>query len=154
MAAPRENQTSPDAFKMEQFGGMLPAWDEHLIPAGQAASALDTYLFSGALQGWRVPKPLYTLKNSAAQFAYRIPNQTQSIANSLLFFVAQPLEGDQVSLGEEIYTFTVTVTLASPAYSVLIGASAATAAANLFAALTFDNGAGTNAGTLDRKSVV
>lgn len=143
-----EIQTIPDAFKMEQFGGQIPAWDDHLIPTGQAASALDTYLFSGALQGWRVPKLLFTLKNSAAQFAYRIPDQTQSVANALLFFVNIPLDGDQVTLGEEIYTFTAAVTSTSAAYSVLIGASAATAADNLFAAITFDNGAGTNAGTL------
>ena len=144
--AAHEPQTVPDAFKLEQFGGMLPAWDDHLIPAGQAASALDTYLFSGALQGWRTPKPLFTFLNSATQFAYRIPDQTQGVANALLFFVNQVLAGDQVTLGEEIYTF-VTGPVTS-AYSVLIGATAFASAANLFAAFTFDNGAGTNAGIL------
>lgn len=148
MAAPYETQTSPDAFKLEQYGGMLPGWDDHLLPAGQASKAIDTYLFSGALEGWRVPKLLYTFKNSAAQYAYRIPLQTEAIASALLYFVGQPLDGDQVTLGEEVYTFTAAVTGTSASYSVLIGADAMASATNLFAAFTFDNGAGTNAGTL------
>ena len=32
-------------------------------------------LFCGALIGWRQPKLLYTFKNSAAKFAYRLPNK-------------------------------------------------------------------------------
>lgn len=148
--AQHEPQTVPDAFKLEQYGGMLPAWDAHLIPSGQAASCLDTYLFSGALQGWREPKLLYTFKNSAAQYAYRIPNQTQQVASAILFDIGnnQPLDGDQITLGEEVYTFVNSVTETSPAYGVLIGATVMASMTNLFAALTFDNGAGTNAGTL------
>ena len=41
------------ALKIEQFGGQLPAWENHLLPPGQAASSVNTYLFSGALEGWR-----------------------------------------------------------------------------------------------------
>jgi len=148
-AAPsHEPQTMPDAFKLEAFGGSLPAWDEHLLPAGQAAKSVDAYLFSGTLTGWRTPTLLYTFKNSAAQYAYRIPNQSQSIAQAFLVFVANPLAADTVFLGEETYTFVSAITSASPAYSILIGANAFATATNFFAALTFDNGAGTNAGTL------
>jgi hypothetical protein len=143
-----EPQTDPEAFKIEQIGGMIPAWDDHLIPAGQAASCLNAYLFSGAMQGWRTPKLLHTFENPNTTYAYRIPNQTESIATALLFIVDLPLDGDQVTLGEEVYTFTATVTDTSAAYSVLIGSTPMEAAINLFAAFTFDNGAGTNAGTL------
>ena len=62
------------ALKLNQFGGMLPSWDLRLIPDGQAGYALNTYLFSGALIGWRQPKLLYTMLDSAAKYAYRLPS--------------------------------------------------------------------------------
>ena len=61
-------KTTPDGLKLEQFGGMLPGWDDHLIPQGQAASSVNGYLFNGNLAGWRTPKLLHTLSNSAAKF--------------------------------------------------------------------------------------
>src|SRR6516164_1178288 len=63
-------------IKISKFGGMLPAWDSRLLPDGQADYSLNSYLFSGALIGWRQPKLLYTLKNSTTQFAFRIPNRS------------------------------------------------------------------------------
>jgi hypothetical protein len=69
------------ALKLDKYGGMLPAWDSRLLPDGQADFSLNCYLFSGALTGWRQPKLLRTLRNSAAQFVYRIPNrETQNTA--------------------------------------------------------------------------
>lgn len=134
-----------DSFALDKFGGMLPAWDNYLLPEGQAASSTNGYLFSGGLEGWRVPKLLRTTSLSNPGYIYRVPNKTSAKANALLSFLANPNAGDTVSLGEEVYTFTAAVTAA---YQVLIGANAATTATNLFAAFTFDNGAGTNAGTL------
>jgi hypothetical protein len=64
------------ALKLDKFGGELPAWDSRLLPEGQASLALNTYLFSGALIGWRQPKLLHTLNNSAAKYAFRLPNKT------------------------------------------------------------------------------
>ena len=64
------------AYKLSAFGGMLPAWDPRLLPDGQADYARDCYLMSGALIGWRQPKLLRQLDNSAAQYVYRIPNKT------------------------------------------------------------------------------
>lgn len=137
-------QTSPDSFKLEQFGGMLPGWNDHLIPQGQAASSLNGYLFDGALQGWRKPTLLHTLQNSAATFAYRLPKQTENLANAILYFLDTPHDGDTITLGEEVYKFRGVV---SAAYEIAIGADAVSAATNTFNAFTFDNGAGTNAGT-------
>lgn len=58
---------------------MLPAWDDRLLPAGQAASGQNGYLFSGRLEGWRLPKLLRNLNDTAASFVYRIPHDyTQS----------------------------------------------------------------------------
>lgn len=63
------------AYKIDKFGGMLPAWDTRLLPDGQADFSVNSYLFSGALTGWRQPKLLRMLLNSAAKFVYRIPNR-------------------------------------------------------------------------------
>lgn len=146
MAAPKPaaTQTSPDAFKLEQFGGMLPAWDDHLLPQGQAASSLNGYLFSGALVGWRTPKLLHNMLSSTATFAYRLPTQSQSVANAVINVLAKPVDGDNVTLGEEVYTFR---DVAEASYDVFIGASAVSAVTNLFQAFTADNGKNTNAGT-------
>src|SRR6185312_7507987 len=135
--------SKPDSFKLQQFGGQLPAWSDRLLPDGQATSALDTYLFSGELAGWRQPKLLRNLTNTAAKFAYRLPSTVQAVATALLTFLSTPLEGDTVFIGEETYKFTATVT---NAYDVNIGGSTVNAATNLFAALTQDNGLATNEG--------
>ena len=141
-----QGQSKTGDMKLEQFGGMLPSWDDQLLPEGQAAFSQNAYLFSGALLGWRQPKLLRALNNSAAKYVYRIPTTVQNTAAAILYFVSNPNAGDQVSLGEEVYTF-VTAAVTS-AYTVLRGATAAISATNLFAAFTTDNGKNTNAGVL------
>lgn len=133
---------------------MLPAWDELLLPDGQAADSTNGYLYSGALEPWRVPKLLRNTTLANPGYIYRLPKTAQARASALLTFLANPNAGDQVTVGEEVYTFTATVTAASAAYSVLLGANATATSINLFAALTYDNGAGTNAGTLYGKGTV
>jgi hypothetical protein len=123
------------AIKLEQFGGMLPAWDDSLLPAGQAASSLNGYLFSGSLQGWRQPKKLRDLTNSAAKFVYRVPTVTKSVARAYLVFVANPLTGDTVKVGEVTYEF-VSVSPVAKKNEVLIGATATDTAAQLLDVLT------------------
>lgn len=133
------------AIKLEQFGGMLPAWDPHLLPTGQASQSVNGYLFSGALGGWRQPKLLRNLLNTAARYVYRIPTITETQAISYLVFVAQPNNGDQITLGEDTYTYKTV--LANP-YDILIGATTAATATNTLAAFTQDNETNANAGTL------
>jgi hypothetical protein len=142
--AQQDTQSSPDSFKLEQFGGMLPAWDDHLLAQGQGALAINTYLFSGRLEGWRTPKLLYQMKSNASQFAYRLPVRTQNIANAIINSTAKPVDGNTVTLGEEVYTFRDVVAVA---YDVFIGSSNVTAMTNLFQAITCDNSQNTNAGT-------
>jgi len=143
MPAPK-SQTTPDAFKLNQFGGMLPGWSDQLIPEGQAANCLNAYLFNGDLAGWRTPKLLYTMLNATSKFAYRLPRITENLAEAVIYVLAKPVDGDTVTLGEEIYTFRDVV---EAAYDVFIGASDVTAVTNLFQAFTADNGENTNAGT-------
>lgn len=144
MAAP----PGDDSFKLQQFGGMLPTWDDYSLPDNQAASTVNGYLFSGALEGWRVPKLLRTTSLSNPGYVYRVPNKTAQKASALFTFVgnANPNDGDTVTLGEETYTYVTAAVTA--AYQIKIGATAADTATNTFAAFTYDNGAGTNAGTL------
>src|SRR5437879_2266319 len=141
MAGP-QTQSAPDSFKLEQFGGMLPAWDDSLIPQGQAAASLNAYLFSGALVGWRKPQLLFTLQSGASKYAYRLPLQTKNIANATIYVNTLPAAGEAFTLGEEVYTFRAAV---SKAYDVKIGASTAEAATNIYAAVTLDDGKSTNA---------
>ena len=126
----------------------MPAWDPHLLPPGQAASSTNTYLFSGRLEGWRLPKFLRNLTNSAAQYVYRIPMVNQSVATAFLVALTQPNVGDTVTVGEDTYTFTSSITPSTSPYTVLIGAGSNATLQNLLAAITFDNGAGTNNGIL------
>lgn len=142
--AAKQPQTTPDGFKLEQFGGMLPGWDDHLIPQGQAASSLNGYLFNGNLAGWRKPKLVYTFLSGTTKFAYRIPRVTEHIASAVIYVLAKPVDGDTVTLGEETYTFRDIV---EEAYDVLIGASDVDAVTHLFQAFTADDGNNTNAGT-------
>lgn len=134
-----------DSFKLQKFGGMLPAWDDLLLPDGQSSDSTNGYLFSGALESWRVPKLLRNTSLSNPGFVYRVPKTTSARASSLVSLISNPNAGDKVTLGEEVYTFTVAVTTA---YDVKIGVDAAASAINLFAAFTYDDGAGTNAGSL------
>lgn len=133
------------AFKIDQYGGMLPAWDENLLPPGQAAFSRNSYLLSGALTGWRRPSILRDLTNNTSAFVYRVPTITQATATVQLVFFDNANEGDTFKVGQETYTITATVT---DAYDVLLGASADETASNAFAALTLDEGASTGVGTI------
>lgn len=138
------------SIKMEQFGGMLPAWDDHLLPNGQAAQAINAYLFSGALTGWRTPKLLHQLLNTSAKFAYRIPVVTKIAAAGSLTVVAVPNVGDTITVGEFTYTFANATGTDDPLlptpYTILIGGSTIQTALNILNALTLDQGQNTNQG--------
>ena len=74
------------AIKIDKFGGMIPAWDSRLLPEGQSDLALNTYLYSGALTGWRRPKRLRPLNNQAdhelpSRVAFRIPSRETGDTN-------------------------------------------------------------------------
>src|ERR1039458_2624679 len=127
------------AIKLEQFGGQMPAWEPHLLAPGQAANSVNTYLFGGSLQGWRLPKFLRNLTNSASQYVYRIPTVSQSCATAFLVFLTNPNPGDTVLIGEDTYVLVASISPTTAPYSVLIGASTNATAQNLLAAITFDN---------------
>src|ERR1035437_7291147 len=139
-------------IKIQQFGGMLPAWDPTLLPEGQAAQSINGYLFSGSCTGWRLPKLLRALTNSAAKFAYRVPVLTSGTAGNSLHINVLPLAGNTVKIGELTYKFVAAVVIP---FDVLIGVDGNGCAVNLFAAITLSAGAGSiyGAGTYANMAV-
>jgi hypothetical protein len=135
------------AIKLEQFGGMLPAWDNHLLSTGQGAQSVNAYLFSGRLEGWRMPKLLRALNNSAARYVYRIPTISETQALAYLVYQAQPANGDTFTIGDDTYTYRTALTGGTGLpFEILIGSSTLNTAVNTVAAITLDYGAQTNAG--------
>jgi hypothetical protein len=120
------------ALKIQQFGGMLPAWDDTLLPTNQGATAQNCYLFSGALTGWRLPKLLRTLVNPFATTAFRVPTLTRAQATATLTFSGQPNNNDWLKIGETTYTFR---TMPSAAYDIKIMGTVATSITALLAAI-------------------
>jgi hypothetical protein len=136
------------ALKLEQFGGELPAWDQRLLPPGQAARSLNGYLFSGALKGWRKPKKLRDLLNSSARMAFRLPVLSEQQALAYLVFKAQPVQDDAVVIGDVSYFFKTVIDDNSDPGWVLIGPTVTDTVTNLIAAITADGGTNANAGVL------
>lgn len=137
------------AIKLEQFGGMLPAWDPHLLPSGQAALSKNGYLFSGSLVGWRRPKLLRPLVNPSARTVYRVPTVRETQAIAYLVFPHQPIDGDTVTVGELTYTWRTALnehTDGGDPQDVQIGTDITQSARNFVAALTADLNLNTNAG--------
>jgi hypothetical protein len=119
------------SVRVDKFGGMLPAWDARFLPEDQASLSRNTYLYSGACIGWRTPKLLRQLTNSAAKSAYRIPTITQGIAGDTLTVIA-PIANDTVTVGEITYKF---VNIPTNPYDVLLGGTATKSAQALFQAI-------------------
>ena len=61
------------ALTLNNFGGMIPAVDEYLLPENQAGLSQNTWVYSGTLEGFRQPVPIRTLANPLAKKAFRIP---------------------------------------------------------------------------------
>lgn len=137
------------ALQLEQFGGMLPAWSESLLPTGQAAYAENGFLFSGELIGWRKPKLLRALLNSGARMVYRVPTVSKTQARAYLVFLDQPIDGDTVTIGNLVYTFRttlaeITATVFGQPFEVLIGPTIYDTAIHLRNAITADSNTDAN----------
>jgi hypothetical protein len=61
------------ALKLQNFGGMVPAVDPHLLPEAGASLAENTWVHTGAVQGYKRLKKIYTPTNPSAQKVFRIP---------------------------------------------------------------------------------
>jgi hypothetical protein len=63
------------ALKLQNFGGMIPAVDDRLLPQDQAALSQNAWLYHGTIEGLPEPYPIYTASNAATSKVYRIPKQ-------------------------------------------------------------------------------
>ena len=68
-------------FRMENFGGEIPAIDNRLMPDNQAAVSVNTWLLSGRVEPLPALVPIHTCVNPAARSVFRLPIATPSIDN-------------------------------------------------------------------------
>lgn len=61
------------AVKLTRFGGMVPALDDRLLPDNMAVVASNVWLYSGALEGIRQDKLIYTCQSPLTKKVLRIP---------------------------------------------------------------------------------
>lgn len=61
------------ALTLSNFGGMIPAVDNHLLPDNQAGLSQNAWVYSGAVEGFRAMTPVHTLVNPNAKKAFRVP---------------------------------------------------------------------------------
>lgn len=61
------------AYKIDTFGGMIPAVADELLPGNAAALSQDAWLYRGNLIGWPVPINLHTLVQPNTTKVFRIP---------------------------------------------------------------------------------
>lgn len=122
------------AVKLPTFQGMVPAVDPHLLSDVNASEVVNAYLYSGALDGLPKKAQLYSLLNSAAAVAFRIPlNEADptylydsfwlEFENPLTDFVAAPVSGDQYKRyywtspsSEPMYNTAERIKLGQPAF--------------------------------------
>jgi hypothetical protein len=63
------------ALTLSNFGGMIPAVDDHLLPDNQAGLSQNAWVYSGAVEGFRAMTSVHTLVNPRAKKAFRVPIQ-------------------------------------------------------------------------------
>lgn len=68
------------AIRNEMFGGMIPLFDDRLIPKDQAAYAENCFLQSGSLTPFSAFVPVHTC-SASTRFVFRIPKAGYSIDN-------------------------------------------------------------------------
>jgi hypothetical protein len=62
------------AFKMENFGGEIPAIDNRLMPDNHAAVAVNTWLLSGRIEPIHALVQLHILRNPEARASSGCPS--------------------------------------------------------------------------------
>src|SRR5512139_1407386 len=73
------------AFKLDTFGGMIPASDETILPQASSVHSENTWLYPGKLAGMRTFDLIKTLTAGTAK-VFRLPNtlvDSEHIADSV-----------------------------------------------------------------------
>lgn len=61
------------SLKLENFGGMIPAVNDYYLPPTAAALSQNAWVYTGALEGFRELRNIYTCSSAAARKVFRIP---------------------------------------------------------------------------------
>lgn len=94
------------ALKLQNFGGMIPAVDPHLLPNTSAEIAEDVWVHTGALQGYKALRKIYDISNAGTHKVFRVPmvlRDADRIPNSYWLefpsantdIIRSPTSGDQ-----------------------------------------------------------
>ena len=141
------------SLKIEQYGGMIPATNDYLLPGNQAALSENAWVYTGALEGFHELRAIYTCSGATRKVFRiplgfydkdRIPNSywmefvdpdtdviRSPIANDSFsrFYWASPshapLYNPQARITSASKSATVTMTIASPAVATVTGHSLA-----------------------------
>lgn len=65
--------------KMQSFGGMIPAVDAQLLPQNSASRAQNTWLNSGAAEGFPQLRKVYDPLNASSNRVFRIPIDSPAV---------------------------------------------------------------------------
>jgi hypothetical protein len=60
-------------IRVKNFGGMVPLQERDLLPDNYSLDAINTNLYSGSIEGWRVPTATRSLTTPGVKTAFRIP---------------------------------------------------------------------------------
>jgi hypothetical protein len=60
-------------IKISQFGGMIPAVDDTVLPDSNASFAQNAFLYSGGVQGFNVTQSVRALTSPSTATVYRLP---------------------------------------------------------------------------------
>jgi len=136
------------SLRFDNFGGMIPAVNDYYLPNNQASLSENTWVYTGALQGFQILTDIYTCSSDSVRKVFRIPLgffDKERIENSywMEFFdpdtdiirsqVAndqfdryywasashQPLYNTKARITSASQSATVTMTIASPAVATL-----------------------------------
>lgn len=61
------------SLKLENFGGMVPAVNDYYLPENQAAQSVNAWVYTGALDGFRQLREVYSTVSPATRKVFRIP---------------------------------------------------------------------------------
>jgi hypothetical protein len=61
------------SLRLQNFGGMVPAVDDRLLPEAHAALSENTWIYSGVLRGFHEPSSVFTCVEATTKKVYRIP---------------------------------------------------------------------------------
>lgn len=74
------------SLQIQNFSGMMPLRDPMLLENNYAQYCTNTFLYKGAIRGFREDQSVHTIGKPAASSVYRIPSDTnvkQNFANSI-----------------------------------------------------------------------